>query len=256
MEMQKIIIENFKSIECYEVETTGKIFLIHSKDEENIYSFLDAIRWGLNVHFEFGSFINLLNENCCNKLLMEESQLEQVKVSIIINDDSQEICLTKVAKFILKEYSIELKEINFYIDQNQVEFTLFGELCAKYYNYCFKYLSFILNEEVSADFDSMRLFIDRMINLQGFCDVEKERECINKVAKQFKINSKQLHLEINEDLIPHWYRSKSGIYLGGRYSESEDVLRKAYYLLTLNRYVSKKENRNLPIFVDARKNRL
>ena len=143
MEIKKIIIENFKSIENFEVDTNGKIFLIHSNDYEKTCSFMDAIRWGLNVHFEFGSFVNLLNENCCNQLLMEESEIEEVKVSIIINDNGHDICLTKIAKYILNEYSIELKEVNFYINEKQVEFNIFGEFCAKYYNYCFKYLSFI-----------------------------------------------------------------------------------------------------------------
>ena len=101
-----------------------------------------------------------------------------------------------------------------------------------------------------SDFYRMDLHMQRILNLQNFCDVQKERTQINKVAKEFKITSKQIHLEIDEDLVPHWYRSKSGIYLDGYYSESENILRKAYYLLALNRHISKKENNNVPIFID------
>ena len=256
MIITRVEIENFKSIKKFNQELKQDFvnlndYVINSSSVELWKTdFVDAVKWGLGVYFNFHSMVEMLHPTCFEKLDNLESEKEVSAVKVEFQENEKIFVLTKYVSYIFSNDKVQSDKVWFTLNGQELSITEHIDFCSKFYNSAFAYVSFIEDFNFNTKENlSLQLWQDRFINLLNAVNFEEELQGINKVAKNFKISKKQLHLQLDENFIPHWYKPKGTLYLNGNYSESESKLRFIYYKLALNEYISKKFEKNLPIFI-------
>lgn len=254
MIIKKILFENFKNLKNFELSLASDVVLL-----DEVFNNCDVKMWKsdffsgakfvFNVFCEENDFALILNEQSKNSLKYGLTQIEKVRVAVEFQADENCFVLEKIATYHLCDNFVKLKDVQLLLNSKPLQINEHCDFCAQFYNHAFAFVSFLKKKTYGENL-SRELWMDRFISLLHFVDVDKEREQINKEMKHFKIAKKQLFLQLDEDNVPQWHKPKGGLYLNGDYSQMEDVLRFAYYHLALNKFLSKKFNRNLPIFVE------
>lgn len=253
MIIKKMFFKNYKNLKNLEMSFEGGIVNLDEVfNNSNVKmwksDFLNGVKFVFNIFCEDNDFAKLLSDELKQELLGEELSQTEVKVVAEFSENQHNYVLEKNVTYFLEDDSLKFN-VGLVLNGEEMKINEHCDFCAQFYNHAFAFVSFLKKKTYGENL-SRELWIDRFIPLLHFVDVDKEREQINKVMKHFKIAKKQLYLKLDENNVPQWYKPKGGLYLNGDYSEMENVLRFAYYYLTLNKFLSEKFNRNLPIFVE------